>query len=185
MSLNFINTKIDGLFIIEPQIFCDERGYFFEAYNQHEFLARGLDINYVQDNQSLSKKGVIRGLHCQLGEHSQGKLVRVLQGSIIDVVVDIRKHSPTFGQSLQVELSSDNQRSLLIPKNFLHGFAVVSETAIVCYKCDAFYCGSAEFTVRYDDPELNIKWPFTPDESLISKKDLAGSSFSKLKSIIC
>ena len=164
--MNFIKTAIDGVFIIEPRVFEDARGYFFESYNEEEFTKNGIPNRFVQDNQSKSSYGVIRGLHCQLGKHSQAKLVKVL-----DVAVDIRKGSPTFGKHVAVELSAQNQRQLFIPRDFLHGFSVLSEEAIFAYKCDNLYCKEAEFGIRYDDPEIGIDWKIPTDKVITSEKD--------------
>lgn len=169
--MNFIKTDIEGLVIIEPRVFEDERGYFFESYNEAEFYANGIDCHFVQDNQSKSSYGVVRGLHCQLGKHAQAKLIRVLEGKILDVAVDIRKDSPTFGQYFSIEISADNRRQLYIPRGFLHGFSVLSETAVVLYKCDNLYCKSSEFGVRYDDPEIGIDWQIPTDKIITSEKD--------------
>ena len=169
--MNFIKTEIDGVVIVEPHIFKDARGYFFESYNETEFVKNGITCHFVQDNQSKSCFGVIRGLHCQLGEHSQAKLVRVLQGKVLDVAVDIRRNSPTFGKYVAVELSAENQRQLFIPRHFLHGFAVLSETAIFAYKVDNFYCKEAEFGIRYDDKEIGIDWKIPADKVITSDKD--------------
>ena len=162
---------IEGVYIIEPKIFEDARGYFFESYNEEEFTKNGIPNHFVQDNQSKSSYGVIRGLHCQLGEHSQAKLVRVLKGKVLDVAVDIRKGSPTFGKYVAVELSAENQRQLFIPRGFLHGFSVLSEEAIFAYKCDNLYCKEAEFGIRYDDPEIGIDWKVPTDKVITSEKD--------------
>lgn len=170
-NMNFIKTEIDGVIIIEPKIFTDNRGYFFESYNAAEFIANGIPNTFVQDNQSKSCYGVIRGLHCQLGEHAQAKLVRVLQGCVLDVAVDIRRTSPTFGKHVAVELSAENQRQLFIPRGFLHGFSVLSDTAIFAYKCDNFYCKESEFGIRYDDPEIGIDWRIPADKIITSDKD--------------
>jgi len=168
----FIPTGIEGLRIFEPQIWKDDRGYFFESYNEQVYQKEGLDIKFVQDNQSFSKYGVIRGVHYQLTPHAQTKLVRVLQGRILDVAVDMRKGSPTFGQYKAVELSSDNKRQLLIPHGFAHGFSVLSETAEVMYKVDSFYDKASEGGFRYDDPTLNIDWQIPADKVIISPKDV-------------
>lgn len=169
--MNFIKTEIDGVYIIEPRLFEDSRGYFFESYNSQEFARNGIPTQFVQDNQSKSSYGVIRGLHCQLGKHAQAKLVRVLQGNVLDVAVDIRPDSPTFGKHVAVELSDENQRQLFIPRGFLHGFAVLSETAVFAYKVDNFYCKEAEFGIRYDDPEIGINWQIPADKIITSEKD--------------
>ena len=169
--MNFIKTEIDGVIIVEPRVFNDERGYFFESYNQQEFAKNEIDCNFVQDNQSMSSFGVIRGLHCQTGEHCQAKLVRVLQGKVLDVAVDIRHNSKTFGKFVAVELSSDNQRQLFIPRGFLHGFSVLSETAIFSYKVDNFYNKASEWGMRFDAPEFNIDWKVPKDKVITSEKD--------------
>jgi len=169
--MNFIKTKLDGVIIVEPKVFSDNRGYFFESYSEKEFLQNGIDLKFVQDNQSMSSYGVIRGLHCQTGEHCQAKLVRVLFGKVLDVAVDIRKNSPTFGQHVAVELSSDNYRQLLIPHGFLHGFSVLSETAVFAYKVDRFYNKGSEWGMRYDAPEFGIDWQIPKDKIITSEKD--------------
>ena len=170
-KMNFIKTDIDGVIIVEPRIFNDARGYFFESYNRDEFIKNGIPNEFVQDNQSKSSYGVIRGLHCQLGEHAQAKLVRVLQGTVLDVAVDIRPGSLTFGRHVAVELSAENQRQLFIPRGFLHGFSVLSDTAIFAYKCDNFYHPESEFGIRYDDPEIGIDWRIPSDKIITSDKD--------------
>ena len=179
--MNFIKTAIDGVIIIEPKIFKDARGYFFESYNEAEFIKNGIPNRFVQDNQSMSTYGVVRGLHCQLGDKSQAKLVRVLQGKVLDVAVDVRPDSPTFGQHVEVELSDENQRQLFIPRNFLHGFSVLSKTAIFAYKCDNLYCKEAEFGIRYDDPEIAVNWRIPPEKILTSEKDRLANKLIDLK----
>ncbi len=169
--MNFIQTEIEGVVIVEPRVFEDARGYFFESYNEAEFVKNGITARFVQDNQSKSSYGVIRGLHCQRGEHAQAKLVRVLEGRVLDVAVDARAGSPTFGKHLAVELSAENQRQLFIPRGFLHGFAVLSETATFAYKCDNLYCKESEFSIRYDDPEIGIDWQIPPEKVITSEKD--------------
>src|ERR1700744_4288712 len=154
----FITTDFSGLLIFEPAVYKDDRGYFFESYNEQTFHREGIMNRFVQDNQSFSTYGVIRGLHYQLAPHAQAKLIRVLQGKIFDVAVDLRKNSPTFGKFMGIELSAGNRRQFLIPQGFAHGFSVLSETAEVSYKCDAFYHKDSEGGIRYDDPELNIDW---------------------------
>ena len=178
--MNFIKTDIEGVVIVEPKVFEDERGYFFESYNEAEFAANGITNKFVQDNQSKSSYGVIRGLHCQLGEHAQAKLVRVLEGKVLDVAVDVRKDSPTFGKHVAVELSAENKRQLFIPRGFLHGFSVLSETAVFAYKCDNLYCKAAEFGIRYDDEEIGIDWQIPADKIITSEKDRQAN---KLKDI--
>lgn len=169
--MNFIKTEIDGVVIVEPRIFSDNRGYFFESYNAAEFHKNGITNTFVQDNQSKSSYGVVRGLHCQLGEHAQAKLVRVLHGRVLDVAVDVRRDSPTFGKHVAVELSDENQRQLFIPRGFLHGFSVLSDTAIFAYKCDNLYCKESEFGIRFDDPEIGIDWRIPADKIITSDKD--------------
>jgi dTDP-4-dehydrorhamnose 3,5-epimerase len=172
-----IKTALPGLFIFEPKVFEDSRGYFYESYNQKVFSSEGLDINFIQDNQSRSSYGVIRGLHYQLPPFAQAKLVRVLSGSILDVAVDIRKGSPTYGQSLAVELNDKNRKQLFLPHGFAHGFSVLSETADVFYKCDAFYHVETEAGIRFDDPELNIDWKIPAEKAIVSNKDQQLPSF--------
>jgi dTDP-4-dehydrorhamnose 3,5-epimerase len=177
----FETTNIPDLFVFEPNVFEDSRGYFFEAYNEHLFQQQGINIRFVQDNQSKSSYGVIRGLHYQLPPFAQAKLIRVLQGSILDVAVDIRKGSPTFGQSYIVELSAENKKQLLIPAGFAHGFSVISDTAIVLYKCDQFYNKESEGGILYNDPSLNIDWQIESGKEVVSEKDVALPPFSQCK----
>jgi dTDP-4-dehydrorhamnose 3,5-epimerase len=167
----FIKTEFPGLLIFEPAVIKDSRGYFFESYNERLFHANGITTSFVQDNQSKSSYGVIRGLHYQLNPHAQTKLIRVLSGKILDVVVDIRKHSPTYGKAFALELSSENNKQLLIPKGFAHGFSVLSETAEVMYKCDDFYYKESEAGILYNDAVLNIDWKIPADKAIISEKD--------------
>ncbi len=169
--MNFIETDIEGVFIVEPRVFPDARGHFFESWNRAAFEAAGLRYDFVQDNQSLSSRGTIRGLHFQKGEHAQAKLVRVIAGTVLDVAVDLRAGSPTFGRHVAAELSGENFRQLLIPRGFAHGFSVLSETAVFAYKCDNFYCREAEGGVRFDDPALGIDWRVPAAERLLSDKD--------------
>ncbi len=178
--MNFIKTKIDGVIIVEPRIFPDERGYFFESYNEKEFIKNGIPNKFVQDNQSKSCYGVVRGLHCQLGDYAQAKLVRVLEGKVLDVAVDARKGSPTFGQYVSVELSAENQRQLFIPRGFLHGFGVLSETAIFAYKCDNFYHKESEFGIRYDDPKIGVDWQIPAEKIITSEKDRQAHQLEEL-----
>ncbi|MHA4809618.1 dTDP-4-dehydrorhamnose 3,5-epimerase [Flavitalea flava] len=168
----FTSTEISGLFIFEPAVFKDERGYFFESYNEEVFQRSGHPMRFLQDNQSFSRYGVIRGLHYQLDPHAQTKLIRVLQGTILDVAVDIRKGSSTYGKYLSIELSAENKKQLLIPKGFAHGFSVLSETAEVSYKCDSLYSKSSEGGILYNDPALGIDWKVAEDKVVISSKDL-------------
>lgn len=181
MSFNFIKTEIDGVYIIEPKVFEDARGYFFESYNEAEFVQNGITNKFIQDNQSKSSYGVIRGLHCQLGEHSQAKLVRVLEGKVLDVAVDIRKNSLTFGKYVAVELSAENKRQLFIPRDFLHGFSVLSESAIFAYKCDNLYCKESEFGICYNDPEIGVDWRIPQDKVITSEKDTKGHKLDELR----
>lgn len=170
--MKVIKTDIPDLLIIEPQVFEDQRGYFFESYNHQKFKDAGIDIQFIQDNQSKSSYGVLRGLHYQLAPYAQTKLVRVLDGAIYDVAVDIRKGSPTFGKWLGIELSADNKKQLLVPQGFAHGFSVISETAVVLYKCDNLYKQEAERGIAYNDPELNIDWKINSERAILSPKDL-------------
>lgn len=174
----FLKTNIPDLLLFEPMVFADSRGYFFEAYNEQAFQKEGVNIRFVQDNQSKSSYGVIRGLHFQRPPFAQTKLIRVLQGSILDVAVDIRKGSPTYGQSYIVELSEENCKQLLVPAGFAHGFSVISETAIVLYKCDQFYNKESEGGIRYNDPALNIDWQIEKEKEIISDKDMVLPSLS-------
>ncbi|MFT3748033.1 MAG: dTDP-4-dehydrorhamnose 3,5-epimerase [Agriterribacter sp.] len=168
----FTKTGIPGLVLFQPKIFEDSRGYFFESYNKETFSTEGLAYNWVQDNESYSGYGVIRGLHFQNNPKAQAKLIRALEGKIYDVAVDIRKGSPTFGKWFGVELSAENKLQLLIPKGFAHGFSVLSETAKVLYKCDNLYDKNAEGGIMYNDGSLNIDWKIPVDKSIISDKDL-------------
>ena len=169
--MNFFKTSLEGVVIVEPRLFKDDRGYFFESYNEREFIANGITNRFEQDNQSKSSYGVVRGLHCQLGEHAQAKLVRVLEGTVLDVAVDFRKDSPTFLKHVAVELSAQNNRQLFIPRGFLHGFSVLSETAVFAYKCDNLYCKESEFGIRFDDPTIGVDWQVPADKILVSDKD--------------
>ncbi len=175
--MNLIETMLDGVYIIEPKIFNDSRGYFFASYNRMAFEKAGLDYTFVQDNQSKSSYGTIRGIHFQTGEFAQAKLVWVLQGTVLDVAIDLRMGSPTYGQHIAVELSEDNHRQLLIPRGFGHGFSVLSEAAIFLYKCDNFYSPSHEGSIRFDDPELDIDWRVDMKKVLHSDKDKSAPCF--------
>ena len=168
----FTETIFPGLFIYEPTVFEDNRGYFFESYNEKDFSAAGFDTRFVQDNQAQSSYGVIRGLHFQIEPFAQTKLIRVLSGSILDVVVDIRKASPVYGQVFTLVLSAENKKQLLIPKGFAHGYAVLSEQAEVFYKCDRFYNKAAEGGIIYNDPGLRIDWKVPADKAIVAAKDL-------------
>ena len=173
--MEYIATEIPDVWILNPKVFADARGYFMETWREADFNAHiGHDVHFAQDNQSFSSRGVLRGLHYQQGEFSQAKLVRVLAGTVVDVAVDLRKDSPTFGKHVMVELSAENKKQLFIPRGFAHGFQVISEQALFTYKVDNIYAPQAERSIRYNDPTLNIAWPIT-DESLVqlSEKDLA------------
>ena len=170
--MEFKKTSIDGVYVIEPRIFTDARGYFFEAWKQAEFEEHIGKVNFVQDNESKSSRGVLRGLHYQKGDYSQAKLVRVIKGCVLDVAVDIRKSSPTFGQHVMVELSGENKRQFFIPRGFAHGSLVLSDEAIFTYKVDNVYAPQADAGIRWNDPALGINWPIDPKEVLTSEKDL-------------
>ena len=179
-----ITTELSDVFILEPRIFKDDRGYFYESYNALSFSKLGIDNNFVQDNQSKSEYGVIRGLHFQKGEFAQAKLIKVLEGEIFDVAVDIRQKSPTFGKWMGVKLSSENHLQLFIPKGFAHGFAVLSETAIVSYKCDEYYNPQSEGGIIYNDYTLGINWQIPHKKEIISAKDSSLPSFELLSKSI-
>jgi dTDP-4-dehydrorhamnose 3,5-epimerase len=168
----FTSTAIPDLLLFQPAVYEDERGHFFESYNEEVFRRQGIDIRFVQDNQSYSHYGVIRGLHYQLEPHAQTKLIRVITGKVLDVAVDIRQGSPTYGQYFGVELSAENKWQLLIPAGFAHGFSVLSEAAELAYKCDALYHKESEGGIRFDDPDLNIDWKVPADKAIVSSKDL-------------
>lgn len=183
--MNYLPTSIEGVYIIEPKRFGDARGYFMETFKLAEFRANvDPEVEFVQCNESMSTRGVLRGLHFQKGEFSQGKLVRVSQGTVIDVAVDIRKGSPTFGRHVAVELSADNARMLYIPRHFAHGFIVISETAQFQYMVDNIYAPQAEATLRFDDPELGIDWPLPASELNLSEKDLKGLSLAEVRALL-
>ncbi|MBU3714526.1 MAG: dTDP-4-dehydrorhamnose 3,5-epimerase [Ferruginibacter sp.] len=177
----FIQTDFPGLKIFEPKVFQDSRGYFYESYNQQTCASDGVNTIFIQDNQSQSSYGVIRGLHYQLNPFAQTKFIRALSGTILDVVVDIRKGSPTFGKYFSIELSAENKLQLYIPHGFAHGFSVLSEKAEVFYKCDAFYNKESEAGILFNDPDLNIDWRIPADKQIVSDKDLLQSSFSTCK----
>ncbi|MBO8478442.1 MAG: dTDP-4-dehydrorhamnose 3,5-epimerase [Bacteroidetes bacterium] len=177
--MNIINTPIPGVVIIEPRIFTDSRGYFFESFSQKDFDSRVRTVRFVQDNESRSSYGVLRGLHFQKPPFAQSKLVRVIQGTVLDVAVDIRRGSPTFGQHVAVELSGDNHRQFFIPRGFAHGFSVLSETAVFQYKCDNFYAPQNEGAIAWDDPALGIDWRIPQDKVILSEKDLHHSRLSE------
>jgi dTDP-4-dehydrorhamnose 3,5-epimerase len=167
----FHKTDFPGLFIFEPVIYGDSRGFFFESYNEKIFQQQNIDLRFVQDNQSSSSYGVIRGMHYQLNPHAQTKLVRVLTGVVLDTVVDIRKNSPTYAKVFSIELSAENKKQLFIPPGFAHGFSVLSEKAEVFYKCDEFYNKECEAGICYNDPALKIDWKIPPEKIIVSEKD--------------
>lgn len=177
--MEYKKTEIEGVYVIEPKVFNDQRGYFFEAWKKEEFEAHIGKVDFIQDNESKSSRGVLRGLHYQKGELSQAKLVRVIKGSVFDVTVDIRKSSPTFGKYVAVELSEDNKRQLFIPRGMAHGFLVLSDEAVFTYKVDNVYAPQAEASIRFDDPTIGIKWPIAKEEMLLSAKDEHGKNFEE------
>ena len=180
--MNYIQTEINGVWLIEPKVFADARGYFMEAFKEAEFREHIGDVHFVQDNESKSSFGVLRGLHYQKGEYSQAKLVRVLQGKVLDVAVDLRRSSPTFGRYVSVELSDENKRQFFIPRGFAHGFLVLSDEALFTYKVDNIYAPQAEASIRYDDPDLKIDWPIAMSQLVLSVKDNSGVAF---KDAVC
>ncbi len=177
----FIKTDFPDLLIFEPKVFTDSRGYFFESYNENTCKAEGVDIKFVQDNQASSQYGVIRGLHYQLAPFAQTKFIRVLSGKILDVVVDLRKGSPSFGKAFSLELSEENHLQLLVPKGFAHGYSVLSESAEVFYKCDEFYSKENEAGLLYNDSSLNIDWKIETGKEIISDKDLVQPTLENCK----
>ncbi|MEO5562554.1 MAG: dTDP-4-dehydrorhamnose 3,5-epimerase [Chitinophagaceae bacterium] len=179
--MGFITTGIPGLLIFEPRVFEDSRGFFFESYSEKILQANGINIRFVQDNQSSSSYGVVRGLHYQLPPFAQTKFVRVLQGSVLDVVVDIRKESPTYGEVFAIVLSEENKKQLFVPAGFAHGFSVLSERAQLLYKCDNFYNKESEGGIAYNDPSLNIDWQIPADKVIVSDKDTILPSLAECK----
>lgn len=177
--MKIIDTPIEGVKLIEPDVFGDVRGYFFEVWNKTKFAEAGIHVDFVQDNESFSTYGVLRGLHYQLPPYTQAKLVRVIAGEVLDVVVDIRRDSPTFGKSFTAELSGENKRQLFAPRGMAHGFAVLSAKATFAYKCDNLYAPSHERAIRFDDPKLAIDWQIPPQNYLLSRKDDDGVSFDE------
>lgn len=177
--MEYIKTEIEGVWIIQPKVFNDARGYFFEAWKKEEFEQHVGHVDFIQDNESKSSYGVLRGLHYQKGGCSQAKLVRVIKGRVLDVAVDIRKDSPTFGKHVMVELSEENKRQFFIPRGFAHGFLVLSDEAIFTYKVDNAYAPQSEASIRFDDPDLAIKWPIDSKDILTSAKDLDALSFKE------
>lgn len=182
--MQFISTSLEGCFIIEPKIFPDERGYFMESFNQNTFdNAVGKEVKFVQDNQSYSSKGVLRGLHYQTGEHAQAKLVRVIEGEVLDVAVDLRPNSKTFGHYEAVILSAENQKQFFIPRGFAHGFLVLSEKALFFYKCDNFYNKNSEGGLIYNDKTVNIDWGVDTQKLIISEKDIILPNLENAKEV--
>ena len=177
--MKIIDTALEGVKIIEPRIFGDDRGYFFESWNEKKFSEAGIACNWVQDNESKSRFGVLRGLHYQAAPYTQAKLVRVISGCVLDVAVDIRRGSSTFGKYVAVELSGENKRQLYVPRGFAHGFAVLSETAVFAYKCDNIYMPSSERGIAYNDPELQINWQIDLAQAKLSGKDLKNPVLSQ------
>ena len=175
--MDYIQTEIDGVWIIEPRVFNDARGYFMEAFKEEEFRANIGDVHFVQDNESKSSFGVLRGLHYQKGEYSQAKLVRVIKGKVLDVAVDLRRSSPTFGKYVSVELSEENKRQFFIPRGFAHGFLVLSDEAIFTYKVDNGYAPQAEASIRFNDETVGIDWPVAESQFIVSEKDGHAVSF--------
>jgi len=170
--MQVIPTAIEGVFVIEPRVFGDARGYFFESFNARDFAREtGIEVNFVQDNESFSRYGVLRGLHFQLPPHTQSKLVRVVQGAVLDIAVDLRSGSPTYGQHVAVELTADNHRQFFMPKGFAHGFSVLSPEVVFQYKCDDYYHPECEGALAWDDPDLAIDWRLPADKVLLSDKD--------------
>lgn len=169
--MSFANTALPGVVIFEPRIFTDDRGYFYESYNADLFRQAGIEAFFVQDNESGSTCGVVRGLHYQRGPHAQGKLVRVVQGAAFDVVADVRRGSPTFGKWIALELSAENRRQVFVPRGYAHGFLALSNEVVLLYKCDNFYAPEAEAGIRFDDPLLNIAWPYSSSRITVSAKD--------------
>ena len=177
--MEFIKTEIEGVFIIQPKVFEDARGYFFEAWKKAEFDEHVGKVEFIQDNESKSSFGVLRGLHYQCGEFSQAKLVRVISGRVLDVAVDLRRQSPTFGRYVMTELSAENKRQFFIPRGFAHGFLVLSDEAVFTYKVDNVYAPQAEASIRWDDEQIGIKWPIETSQVLLSEKDRHARPFSE------
>ena len=183
--MDFSKTPIEGLIVITPKVFADNRGYFFESYNKRAWAEAGITADFVQDNESFSSQNTLRGLHFQKPPFTQAKLVRVLEGAVWDVAVDLRKNSPTFGQWFGVELSAENKKQFFIPRGFAHGFSVLTETAKFAYKCDNFYNKESEGAVRFDDPELTVDWKIDLSKAVLSDKDLKNPLFAADKETSC
>ncbi|MEN7546664.1 dTDP-4-dehydrorhamnose 3,5-epimerase [Rapidithrix thailandica] len=184
--MKFIETELQGLYIIEPRVFEDNRGLFFESFNERVFQEyTGIECDFVQDNHSYSTYGVLRGLHFQKGEHMQAKLVRTISGKVLDIVVDIRKESPTYGKSFSVELSAENRKQLFVPKGFAHGFVVLSDSAEFVYKCDTFYHPASESGIIYNDEQLALDWKVPEKDLIVSDKDLELPKFEEISLETC
>ena len=181
--MEIIKSDIEGVVIIEPRIFEDSRGYFFESFSEREFVEKVCNTRFVQDNESKSSYGVVRGLHFQLPPHAQSKLVRVVEGAVLDIAVDIRRGSPTFGKYVAVELSAENHRQLFIPRGFAHGFAVLSETAVFQYKCDNYYAPQSEGAIAWNDAEIGIDWRIPADKVILSAKDMAHPTLTECNTL--
>jgi dTDP-4-dehydrorhamnose 3,5-epimerase len=181
--MNVVRTDIEGLVIIEPRLFQDQRGYFFESFSEREFASKVASVEFVQDNESKSSYGVLRGLHFQKPPYAQAKLVRVVKGRVMDVAVDLRKGSPTYGMHAAVELSEDNHRQLFIPRGFAHGFCVLSEEVIFQYKCDNYYAPESEGAIRWDDSDLGIEWGIPAEDVVLSDKDRNHPGFKELEDV--
>ena len=179
--MGWLKTDFEGLWVFEPKIFGDNRGYFLESFNENTLKDTDIEVSFVQDNEAKSTKGVLRGLHYQVGKNAQSKLVRVVTGEVLDVVVDVRPNSKTFGQHFSIILNDINKNQLFVPKGFAHGYVVLSEEAIFVYKCDAFYDKDAEAGIKFDDSSLNINWTLPSDELLLSDKDLVQTLFENHK----
>lgn len=177
--MEYISTAIEGVYLIKPRVFNDARGYFMEAFKQEEFDANVYPVRFVQDNESMSTYGVLRGLHYQKGEYSQAKLVRVIKGRVLDVAVDMRRSSPTFGKYVMAELSDENKMQFFIPRGFAHGFLVLSDEAVFTYKVDNAYAPQAEASVRFSDEQIGIEWPIDEKDMVLSSKDMAAVPFSE------
>ena len=177
--MNYIETEIQGVYVLEPRVFQDARGYFMETWNQEDFDKHVGKVTFIQDNESKSSYGVLRGLHYQKGDFSQAKLVRVIKGKVLDVAVDIRKSSPTFGKYVFAELSEENKRQLFIPRGFAHGFLVLSDEAVFTYKVDNVYAPQAEAGIKWNDEDLSIEWPIIPDDIILSEKDTRALSLKE------
>ena len=182
--MNFIKTPFEGLIVCEPKTWGDERGYFYEAYNEKIFQEGGIETKFVQDNQAFSSYGILRGLHYQVAPYTQAKLVRVLQGEVLDIVVDIREKSSTYGQHFAIMLSAANKRQLFIPRGFAHGYVVLSETAEFFYKCDNFYSKESEGGLRYNDPQLNIDWQIDVEDIIVADRDANFPDLGKHKKLL-